>query len=267
MKIITYLIALIGIIAAAWFSYELKGKFADLKVQKDALAEKNANKLNTINKRKDEAKEAKANIDAARTALADTQAEVSSKTDNFNLVDRQLTEWNEKSSEQSDRLDEVNTLVTTVKQNFDELNIELEEIPDHISELETNIAESNEKLEEITLLTSAAQKSYDKNSAQLSDLRERVARRANNIRSNSLSGHIDSVNNDWGFVIVHVPSKMPIDTSSKLIVQRGSSYVGKLKISAIEGTLITADIDHKSLSPGMVIQAGDSVILAKPVTN
>jgi hypothetical protein len=52
-----------------------------------------------------------------------------------------------------------------------------------------------------------------------------------------------------------------------LIVKRGADFIGKVNINAIEGKRIIADIDYRSMKPGMVVQAGDSVILAKPVTN
>jgi len=64
-----------------------------------------------------------------------------------------------------------------------------------------------------------------------------------------------------------VPDNMPVDNTTKLIVKRGATLIGKLSINAIEGKRVIADIDYPSMTAGMVVQPGDAVILAKPVTN
>jgi orotidine-5'-phosphate decarboxylase len=50
-------------------------------------------------------------------------------------------------------------------------------------------------------------------------------------------------------------------------VKRDGRLIGKVNPSSIEPTQTIAEIDFKTISPGVRIQPGDSVILAKPASN
>ena len=50
-------------------------------------------------------------------------------------------------------------------------------------------------------------------------------------------------------------------------MKRDGRLIGKVNPSAIEQTQTIAEIDLKTLSPGVRIQPGDAVILAKPASN
>ena len=267
MKVITYFIAVAALIAAAWFSYDLKTKFTDVSNRSSTLDSENSNRDNTIKKKKQEITAAQNNLDEVKSARIQAETDLETSTSNLRTVTRDASELKNQIAGQEEKLEKVETLITEIKQGLENLNIDFEGVPDYITELETEVADSTTKLDELRTVSSAADSKLKDTQGQLTDLRDRVAKRANRIRANALSGHIDSVNHDWGFVMVHVPTDMPIESTSKLIVQRGNTLIGRLKISAIEGTLITADIDQKSLKAGMVMQAGDTVILNKPVTN
>ncbi|MCP5534968.1 MAG: hypothetical protein H7A51_01905 [Akkermansiaceae bacterium] len=269
MKAILYVIAIAAIGAGGWFSYETMNKFTQLKADREELDSNNKNRSASIVDTKKKAKVMETERDAAKSKLADTEAELDTSESNLKLSKREAATWQSKIAEQDEKLEEIQALITSIKNAFKELgeDIQLDQVPGLVKQLEDDLKEANRKLEELQSLAGAADKRVATNNAQIKDLSERIAKRAARIAGNSAEGTITAINHDWGFAIVNVPSNMPVDESSKLLIKRGTSFIGNLKINAIEGSRIVADVDYKSMSPGMVAQPGDVVVLAKPVTN
>jgi uncharacterized protein (DUF3084 family) len=269
MKAILYLVAIAAIGAGGWFSYDTMNKFTKLKADRTELDKNNENRKASIKKTKAEAKEAESERDVAKGKRDDTAAELELKQKNLKLTKREAASWKSKIAEQKEEMEGIQNVIQSIKDSFKELgeNIKLDQVPGLVKKLEDDLKEANRKLEELQSLADAADKRVVSNNEQLEDLGQRLAKRASHIRGNSAEGQITAINHDWGFAIVNVPSNMPVDETSRLLIKRGASFIGHLKINAIEGSRIVADVDYKSMNPGMVAQPGDSVVLAKPVTN
>ncbi len=269
MKALLYVIAIVVILAGGWFSYGAKGEFAKLKAQREELAEKNdtrkaltvdvKKKVNAMEKLRDEAK--------AKRAQAESDLEAAES--HLRLTKKEAATWKNKIAGLDEETDKVQKLIDSVKNAFKELDgdIELDRIPFFIKKLENDRNVARRKLEELQALSSTAEKRVATNSAQIDGLTERVARRTKRIASNSAEGTVTAVNHDWGFAIVNIPGNMVVNEASKLTVKRGSAFIGRLKINAIEGRRIVTDVDYRSMAPGMVVKPGDHVILTKPVAN
>jgi len=268
MKAILYVIAIAAIGAGGWFSYASMTKFTQLKADREELDKNNTNRKASIKTTKDDAADMEGERDKAKTKLADTEAELESAVSNVKLSKREAATWKSKIAEQDEKLEEVQALIAGIKKAFKELgDIQLDQVPGLVKKLEDDLKEGNRKLEELQSLAGAADKRVVTNNAQIKGLSERITKRAKRIAGNSAEGKITAINHDWGFAIVNVPSNMPVNEASKLMIKRGATFIGNLRINAIEGTRIVADVDYKSMSPGMVAQPGDVVVLAKPVTN
>ena len=268
MKAILYLIAIAAIGAGGWFSYDTMNKFTQLKADREELDKQNENRKASIKTTKEEALAVEAERDAAKAKRDDTTAELELKEKNLKLSKREAATWKSKIAEQKEEMDGVQNVIASIKNSFKQLGeVELDQIPGLVKKLEDDLKESSRKLEELQSLADAADKRVASNNEQLEDLSQRIAKRAAHIRGNSAEGQITAINHDWGFAIVSIPSNMPVNETSKLMIKRGASFIGLLKINAIEGTRIVADVDYKSMTPGMVAQPGDRVVLSKPVTN
>lgn len=271
MKALLYVIAIVAIAAGGWFSYETMNKFTDLKKNRETLHEENENRKANIRTKKKEAKDMEGARDAAKKKLAETEASRDNTESNLKLAKREAATWQSKIDEQKEKIEGYARTKAAIqkqfKDQFNGRNIELSEIPELMKKLEEDLKKANRKLEELQSLTEAAGKRVAGNNSQIDELQTRMRKRAERIRANSLQGSITAVNHDWGFAVVSVPKKMPINDASQLIVKRGNTFVGRLKINAIEGSRIMTDVDYKSMTPGMVVQPGDAVVLAKPVTN
>lgn len=271
MKILSYLIAIIVTAVGAWFSYDTKSKFTELNGKRLELVGNNTIREETIKeveaKMKDKTEGSEAARDAAEVALAETKAELQTSEDNLAPVKREQKKWEDKIAGQAGELKEVQARIAEVKLAFAEVNLEPEEVPSVVTELEEDVKESGVKLDELGELASSAESRVESATADLQGVRKRISDRAQRLKGNALEGFVTGVNHEWGIAVVSVPAKMPVDSSTKLMVRRGTSYIGNLKISSIEGSEIIADIDYKSMSQGLVLQSGDTVFLAKPLTN
>ena len=269
MKVLTYILAIAVILCGSWFSYSNMNKFA--KIQEDRIELDNQNKTRSafIVKTKKEAKTMEAERDQVKASLADADAELDITSGKILTKKREASAWNNKIAEQDRQLEKTQEVIASIKVAFKELagDIELEQVPELVTQLEDGVKKANRELEEQQILTEEATERVEKNDQKIADLDGQILDRKKRIAANKYEGRISATNHDWGFAIIKVPDDMPLDNSSRLIVKRGTTLIGKLSINAIEGNRIVADIDYPSMTAGMVVQPGDAVVLAKPVTN
>lgn len=268
MKAILYVIAIAAIGAGGWFSYETKSKFETRKADREELHDQNEKRKAYIAETKKKAKDMEGQRDKAKSRLAEAEEGLKTAESNVKLAKKEAAAWNTKLNGQREKLEEIQNLIAEIKKTFaKEGMVDLDQVPAFVKKLEDDLKQANKKLEELQALTENAEGRVARNNQQIKDLNTRMAKRAARLKGNSAQGRITAVNHDWGFVTLQIPKDMPVSAESKLIVKRGNSYVGSLNINAIEGKRIIADIDYKEMKPGMVVQPGDSVVLAKPVTN
>ena len=269
IKSIIYLVVIVATLAWGWFSYGDMKQFEQDKDKREALDGLNDNRKVNIKKTKKDAKAMEGQLKLAKSKLNDAENGLDNAKSKLKLSKNEAAKWKSDIATQTEKLDKVKDLIESIKKAFADLgeDIELNQIPALVQKLEDDLKKANKDLEELQALTEAADTRVASNNTQITDLDVRIAKRADRMKGNSAQGRITAVNHDWGFVTIEIPSNMPVTAEAKLMIKRGMSYIGNLKINAIEGRRIVADIDYKSMTPGLVVQPGDHVILAKPVTN
>ncbi|NWK56433.1 hypothetical protein HW115_12495 [Verrucomicrobiaceae bacterium N1E253] len=269
MKSILYIVAIIAILAGGWFSYQSKDDFQQLRDKRTTLDGENENRKASIKTTKEEAKEREDERDAALSDKIKAESELDNVKSNLKLARRRVNEEKNKIAAQDEELGRVKDLIEQIKKQFKDLgdNVELEQVPALVKQLEDELKKANRDLEELELLNEKMDGMVNANTKTIQELDTRISKRAARIKGNSAEGRVTAVNHDWGFVTLEIPSNMPVTAEAKLMIKRGMSYIGNLNVNAIEGRRIVADIDYRSMTPGMVVQPGDHVILAKPVTN
>lgn len=269
MKIALYVIAIIVILTGSWFSFSTMGKFSKLQDDRKELQAQNMTRNAYIIKTKKEAKDMEAERDQVKESLIEAEAELGNVEAKIKLGKRESSNWSSKIAEQDRELKKTQDVIANIKTAFEEIagDIELPQVPALVGQLETDVKKANRDFEEQQILAEALEKKVSNNEQQIVDLNDRIQKRKTRIAGNRAEGRITATDHNWGFAVINVPDNMPIDNTTKLIVKRGADFIGKVSINAIEGKRIIADIDYRSMKPGMVVQAGDAVILAKPVTN
>jgi cell shape-determining protein MreC len=79
-------------------------------------------------------------------------------------------------------------------------------------------------------------------------------------KANDLSGRILAVNEAWNFVVLNVGDKSGIASNTELLVKRGNTRIGRVRITSVEPASSIADIIPGSLVNGLSIQPGDYVV-------
>ena len=198
----------------------------------------------TVLKEKAESQAAtlKAEADTAKKNASDVTAKLAAKEGD---VTKQLNEIKAKDAEisklKSDAASATAAPKVSSSNNEDKARIgELESVS---KQLETDLNNARAKLEVL--------ERKQKDSA------------ASTARKN-LFGRILAVNQAWNFVVLNIGDRSGILTNTELLVKRGSTMIGKVRITTVEPSTSIAEIIPNSLTRGISIQPGDDVIYKAP---
>ncbi|MBA3881456.1 MAG: hypothetical protein H0X73_01830 [Chthoniobacterales bacterium] len=93
--------------------------------------------------------------------------------------------------------------------------------------------------------------------------RKRVAAAVRAVIINpKLRGTVLAVNQAYNFVVLNLGGRQGVEANSEMLVLRGGTLIGKIRVSSVEPATAIADIVGSSLAPGVQVQPGDSVIYA-----
>lgn len=269
MKAILYVVAILAAGGAAYFTLEHSRKFEDLQ----------ADRLKTIKTNKD----VSANADVKEKELKDEKAVLATSEQKREEVTQSISALKSSGSTMERDVADLDNTLKAQKEEFVELDktmkevgdilkslgedINIDNLPDKIQQIEDDKKARIAKLEEFETNIGAAEKLLASNRAEVDRLVKRKVERSANIGRNSMEAVVTAVNQDWGFLVIGAGSNSGFTPQTSLIVQRDGRLVGRVRPSSIEPTQTIAEIDFKSLSPGVRLQPGDRVILATPTTN
>lgn len=77
-----------------------------------------------------------------------------------------------------------------------------------------------------------------------------------------IRGTILAVNQAYNFVVLSLGGRQGIEPNSEMLVLRGGSFIGRIRISSVEPATAIGDIITSSLARGVQVQPGDTVIYA-----
>jgi DNA repair exonuclease SbcCD ATPase subunit len=215
-----------------------------LEAEKKKLLDEDARyKELTVLKEKAESQAAtsKAEADSAKKNASDITAKLAAREGDFT---KQLNEIKAKDAEISKLKSEAESpKAAPTAPTSNEDKIKLEELSTAFNQSQTNLNEARAKLEVL--------ERKQKDSA------------ASTARKN-LFGRILAVNQAWNFVVLNIGDRSGILTNTELLVKRGSTMIGKVRITTVEPSTSIAEIIPNSLTRGMSIQPGDDVIYKAP---
>lgn len=269
MKFIFPILAIIVCLGAAYFTWTESEGFVG--VQKDRLEAISTNKAVTAKADvadKNIADE-KALLEQSKDALALVTQSVSALGSDAVTLKNDLSKLDAELAGQDAQFVELNKALEEVQAIFADLgeDIDIDNLGPKIVEIEEDIKVKRTKVEELETLIEGAKSSLEGKKKDVERLVQRKETRNKRIARNSMEARITAVNQDWGFLVIGAGSNSGFTPQTTLLVVRDGRMIGKVKPSAIEPTQTIAEIDMKSLAPGVRIQSGDKVILAKPSGN
>lgn len=269
MKAILYVVAILVAGGAAYFTLEHSRKFGDLqKVRLETIATNKEVSANADVKEK-ELKDAKGELAASETKREEVTASIAALKSTGSTLERDVAELDNTLKGQEEEfavlektLEQVNAILKDLGED-----INLDNLTDKIEQIDNDRKARIAKVEELETLVGAAEKLLASNRAEVDRLVKRKIERGARIGRNSMESVITAVNQDWGFLVIGAGSNSGFTPQTPLIVQRDGRLIGRVQPSSIEPTQTIAEIDFKSLSPGVRLQPGDRVMLAKPNAN
>jgi cell shape-determining protein MreC len=77
-----------------------------------------------------------------------------------------------------------------------------------------------------------------------------------------IRGTVLAVNRAYNFVVLNLGGRQGVEPNSEMLVLRGGSFIGRIRISSVEPSTAIGDIITSSLARGVQVQPGDTVIYA-----
>lgn len=186
-------------------------------------------------------------IDAAQSEISKLKAENQTK-------DSKITDLEKEIAAAKSELETLNSTVATLTAENESLK--------QTAAQETPVEEDEDKARIAELETLNTKLDSDLKTAQsrLDVLEERLAEKKRVEKLNNLTGRILAVNEAWNFVVLNLGDKNGISSNTELLVKRGSTQIGRVRITSVEPASSIADIIPGSLPRGLTIQPGDYVV-------
>jgi chromosome segregation ATPase len=201
------------------------------------------------------AKQAKQEAADASQAKADTDTKLTAANSKIDDLDTQLKAAQQQAADANAGVQKANDAAKTAQDALDAINKTLGgETPDQYkadkakAEADLAAAQSEEKILQDQLQASQQ---------QVADLHDAINRSKTGTMPPGISGKVTFVDRAWNFVILDVGLSNGVVPNGELIVYRGRSFLGKIRVTKADPNDAVAEILPDSKAD---IQIGDSVL-------
>jgi archaellum component FlaC len=269
MKAIAYVVAILILGGAAYFTLEHSRKFGELETVRLETIAKNVQISASADAKEADLRKAKDELAAATQKREELSEALKSLKATLAAAKTEATDLDTELAAQDAEFAELKKTLEQVAAALKELgtDITLENLPEKIQELKDDVEGRQKKLEELETLVASAEKALATKRDEIDRLVRREIQRNARIGRNAMEAVVTAVNQDWGFLVIGAGSNSGFAPQTPMLVQRDGRMVARVTPSAIEPTQTIAEIDFKSMPTGARIQPGDRVILAKPAAN
>jgi predicted RNase H-like nuclease (RuvC/YqgF family) len=271
MKFIFPILAILVCAGAAYFSLSQSEQFQAYQDARLLAISTNKTVTASADKADSDIVDEEALLETSKRNLEIATQSVLALQSTGNALKNELAKLDNELGAQDAELAELKKTVEEVQKIFADLglggNIDIDNLAEKIAEIEEDIKVKRAKMEELDTLIAGAEASLETKQQEVARLVERKDARNARIGRNSLEARVTAVDNDWGFVVIGAGSNSGFAPQTTLLVKRDGRLIGKVNPSAIEPTQTIGEIEYKTLSLGVRIQPGDSVMLAKPAAN
>ena len=91
---------------------------------------------------------------------------------------------------------------------------------------------------------------------------ERPKQRRATLSNPSIRGTVLAVNQAYNFVVLNLGGRQGLEANTEMLVLRGGTLIGKIRVSSVEPATAIGDIVGSSLARGVQVQPGDIVVYA-----
>jgi hypothetical protein len=131
------------------------------------------------------------------------------------------------------------------------------------ADLQAQLEDAKKQLDaaerEKILLSDKMKLTQEKSTQLETERKHRPAAGANNP---GIRGTVLAVNQAYNFVVLSLGARQGVEANSEMLVLRGGSFIGKIRISSVEPATAIGDIITSTLARGVQVQPGDTVVYA-----
>ena len=245
--------AAVLLLAAAFLGFLNKGKLSD---KQAALVEETAAKVT-------------AQSNASKAVVAQKKAEKTASDAVAKAADLETT-----STAATKQVNDLTTQVAEIQKTVTDKDTQITQLNDKIKELGTGaptttvggpgldaqLKEAQTQRDELKAVKDGLETQLKNAQTQLSSAQKRIQDRETLASMNGLRGQVLAVDRNWNFVVLNLGNRNGVVGNATMIVQRGASLVGRLRITSVEPSQSIADIIPNSVPAGVNVQPGDMVI-------
>jgi hypothetical protein len=132
------------------------------------------------------------------------------------------------------------------------------------AELQAQLDDAKKQLdtaEREKILLSDKMKVTQEKSTQL-ETEKKQHRPAPASNSPGIRGTVLAVNQAYNFVVLSLGARQGVEANTEMLVLRGGSFIGRIRISSVEPATAIGDIITSTLARGVQVQPGDTVVYA-----
>ena len=204
--------------------------------------------------REKELKEREAAIAAANAKFGDTQTKMASTKEELLKTQTERNDLGAKLRQNEIEIAELRKQVENAKPS-DSASASAAELQAQLEDAKKQLdAAEREKL----LLLDKMKISQERSTQPETQIKHRTASGGNP----GIRGTVLAVNQAYNFVVLSLGSRQGVEANSEMLVLRGGSFIGRIRISSVEPATAIGDIITSSLARGVQVQPGDTVIYA-----
>ena len=261
MKLLLYILAVAAIVAAGFFSWQVKEKYATKIDARDEIKGKNKKLSENIIAKQEQKKGAEAAKKDAVDQREEVKAQFTSSAAQGQQLKRDLDAVEERFTAAKAGQAEIAKIMKEIEELFPDTK--LEEVPQIFEDLQATKRKLDKALEEQEIVKEGLVKEVGRNNEEIDRVNTKIADSRARVLGNDFQATVSSVNNEWDFLVIAAGESSGLAGDSKLLVQRGGRLIGKVAISSLEANQAVAEVVPGTLAPGAIIRPGDQVILEK----
>ena len=219
----------------------------------------------------------KSELEETKKKLTDSEAEKTVLTAKLEQTESQVAKLKTELATTQTNLTEANTKLTEKTAEIATLTTDLKTKGDEIEALKVAVAaataastaapaddEKQTRITELEGLNKSLTEELESKKAALADYKQKENEAKLKSMRKNLMGRVLAVNQAWNFVVLSIGDKNGVLSNTELIVKRGSTEIGRVRITSVEPSTSIADIIPTSITRGLSIQPGDEVIFKNP---
>jgi predicted RNase H-like nuclease (RuvC/YqgF family) len=192
------------------------------------------------------------------TKNEDAQREITQLKTDSDAKDNEIAQLKGKEASTNLDMESLKSKIDTITKLKDEITQKL--MDKEAEPIQQELNEARKQLDEKQVVADQLNATIQKADGRIKELESQIAEKKRVQKVNDLSGRILAVNEAWNFVVLSVGDKNGVSSNAELLVKRGNTRIGKVRVTSVEPASSIADIIPGSLVGGLSIQPGDYVI-------